>query len=139
MANLVARSAIVFSLPAKNLRGADNRPPPGRARVKENILYCFFEIEHLSFGIFSPDCQKIFSLYDLWLVRHDLVLEVTSDQSLTSYPRHSFDTNTLKLAEYNRTVQIVYLGVFISLTSDQVSFVPAHYKSMGKIKYRRFG
>ena len=33
MANLAALRAAVFSLSTKNLRGADNRPPPGRARV----------------------------------------------------------------------------------------------------------
>ena len=62
------------------------------------------EFLHSCISNFSPDILKISSLYDLWLVRYDLVLQVMSGRilhSLTSRPRHSFDPNTLKPALCN--------------------------------------
>ena len=42
--NPAARSAAVFSLSSKNLRGgAFKRPPPSRARVKKQLILCFDE------------------------------------------------------------------------------------------------
>ena len=88
----------------------------------------------------SPECLKILSLCDLWLGRYDLVLVVMSDRIFAKFgispkaqlwPKH-FETCSVQYGY--RTLQIVYLGFFISLTSGKVNFVTCPcYKSMGKI------
>ena len=52
-----ALRAAVFSLFAKNLRGASRRPPPGPARVKHPLLHSLIEIQHFDafFSIITYD------------------------------------------------------------------------------------
>ena len=69
------------------------------------------------------------SLYDLWLVRYEHVLEVMSGRIFSKFdiapkaqllPEH-FETCSVQCGYM--TLQIVYLGFVISLTSGQVNFL----------------